>query len=180
MIFRWFGSLAGAAVLTVATYLAMPAMLRVESMEAVEEFHRLYEFYNIREERAPFWQPIVCEHCYFDNTRVVGEAIVLDELRFVRRGHTSDYGPLCHSEFTTYVLPDRPLSSYYQVLATVSAVQQVNWSIDRTLDQCRGIYFCPAAADYQAIDELIGCLGQHELPVGEHRLTIAFSGRTTP
>ncbi|WP_394693032.1 hypothetical protein [Hyphobacterium sp.] len=40
MIFRWIGSLAGAAILTVATFLAMPALLQVDSPEAGEEFHR--------------------------------------------------------------------------------------------------------------------------------------------
>ena len=68
MIFRWIGSLAGAAILTVATFLAMPALLQVDSPEAGEEFHRQYAIYYPRKEREPFsWQFLPCEECAGDN-----------------------------------------------------------------------------------------------------------------
>jgi len=67
MILRWIGSLAGAAVLTFATFLTMPALLRVDSPEGGEEFHQLYAIYYPREEREPFlgqlWDHPPCLDC---------------------------------------------------------------------------------------------------------------------
>ena len=67
MIYRWIGSLVGAAVLTLASFLAMPALLRVDSPEAGEEFHRQYAIYNVTDQREPFsgqlWDRPPCLDC---------------------------------------------------------------------------------------------------------------------
>jgi hypothetical protein len=184
MIIRWVGSIFGAIVLTFATFLMMPQLLRIDDPGAVEEFHRLYAFYNPPRERALFWIPYVCEDCNFDGITVSETATILEEWNFVaaayRRSDGGITSPNCFSQNQRFLPHEIRMPQHYWIIIFVDQSHNIQWRTDDPFRNCEGYWGCHTSVDRRAAEELVTCFtGTYELQPGEHRLTVSLSDRQT-
>ena len=184
MIYRWIGSVTGAAILTFATFLAMPALLRVDSPEAGEEAVRQYAIYYPREEPEPIWQPFVCEHCYYDGNYVDETASIIEETYFVlglyRRFDNTVRSPSCFSQHQRFLPHEIQLRQSYRLIISIDQSNDVEWRADDPRRNCERYWGCITSVDYRAAETLVACLTEtYEFGPGEHRLTVSLSNRQT-
>jgi len=183
MILRWTGSLAGAAVLTVATFLGMPALLQVDSPEADEEAIRLHSIYYPRDERVPFWRPVVCEHCNYEGIYVDETAIVLEEgmwSALVSRERVNrPTSPVCFAQHTRFLRHEIYSPQNYVVAISTERSVIVDWAIVTPPGTCHYPWGC--GVDRRAVAELVSCLeANYHFGTGVRRITISLGDRTTP
>jgi len=174
MIYRWIGSVTGAAILTFATFLAMPALLRVDSPEAGEEAVRQYAIHNVTDQREPFIITPRYDHRYdLDYETFSGTVSVLESFAegIVLPSNCEAEVEFEHSGWRPFLY-----ASWINISTENHELKELE--IDHPFESCHRLsgWGCRHISHTRAIESVSQCLTlSSNLPDGTYRFTLLYS-----